>query len=95
MCNSAISEKKARSGCQRTSFSNVGDIVVLEVEHTLGVLDHGTGVGGNKVLNGLGHAILCHESARLGSANLRARRVLTVRHGEQTTVLLDWDQPET
>jgi hypothetical protein len=48
----------------------VGDIVILEVEDSLGVFNDGTGVRGDKELDGLGHAVLRHEGTRLGSSEL-------------------------
>jgi hypothetical protein len=48
----------------------VGDIVIFEVENSLGVLDNGTGVRGDKELDGLGHAVLGHEGTRLRSSEL-------------------------
>jgi hypothetical protein len=48
----------------------VGDIVILEVENSLGVFNDGTGVRGDKELDGLGHTVLRHESTGLGSSEL-------------------------
>jgi hypothetical protein len=53
-----------------TSLGDVGNIVILEVEDSLGVLNDGTGVRCDKELNGLGHAVLRHEGTRLGSSEL-------------------------
>ena len=58
-----------------TTLGNVRNVVILEVEHSLGVLNHGRRVGSDKVLDGLRHAILGHESARLGSSDLVRVRV--------------------
>ncbi|KXT02277.1 hypothetical protein AC579_8322 [Pseudocercospora musae] len=44
---------------------NVGNIVVFEVKHLLGVLDDGGGVGGEEEFGGLWDAIVGEESARL------------------------------
>jgi hypothetical protein len=48
----------------------VGDIIILEVENPLGVFNDGTGVGGDKELDGLGHTVFRHEGTRLGSSKL-------------------------
>ena len=46
----------------------MSDIVVLEVQDSLGVFDDGAGVRGDKELDGLGHAVFRHEGTRLGSS---------------------------
>lgn len=56
----------------RTSFGNVGDIVILEVEDPLGVLNDGTGVGSDKELDRLGHTVFRHEGSGLGSSKFGA-----------------------
>jgi len=53
-----------------TSLGNVSDIVILEVQDSLGVFDDGTSVRGDKELDRLGHAILRHEGTGLGSSEL-------------------------
>jgi hypothetical protein len=55
----------------------VGDIVILEVENSLGVFNDGTGVRCDKELDGLGHAVLRHEGTRLGSSELGSGGGLT------------------
>lgn len=50
------------------SVVDVGDIVVLEVEHLLGVLDDGGWVGGEEELDWHWDAVVGHEGARLGAA---------------------------
>ena len=55
----------------------MGDIIILEVEDSLGVFNDGTGVRCDKELNGLGHAVLRHESTRLGSSELGSGGGLT------------------
>jgi len=74
----------------------VGDIVILEVEDSLGVLNDGTGVRGDKELDGLGHAVLRHEGTRLRSSELGSGGGLagsvTGRDGQETAgnlLLLD------
>lgn len=61
------------------SFGDMSNIVIFEVQDSFGVLDDSTGITGNEELNGLGEAILGHESPRLGSAKLAVRSV-----GERT-----------
>ena len=46
----------------------MSDIVVLEVQDSLGVFDDGAGVRGDEELDGLGHAVFRHEGTRLGSS---------------------------
>lgn len=57
---------------RRTSFGNVGNIVILEVEDPLGVLNDGTGVGSDKELDRLGHTVFRHEGSGLRSSKLGA-----------------------
>lgn len=58
-----------------TTFSDVSDIIILEVEDPLGVLNDGGSVRGDKVLDGLGHPIFSHESSGLRSSDLGSSRV--------------------
>jgi hypothetical protein len=69
---------------QRTAFSNVSNVVVLEVENALGVLNDGGGVGSDEELDGLGHAVVGEESARLGANELSTGGVRGGRNGEET-----------
>lgn len=48
-----------------TSFSNVSDIVILEVENALGVFDDGGSVRGDEELDRLGHTVVTQEGSRL------------------------------
>ena len=48
------------------AVSNVHNVIILEVEHVLGMLDHGRGIRSNEKFNQLGDAILRHECTRLG-----------------------------
>jgi hypothetical protein len=57
---------------RRTSFGDVGDIVILKVEDPLGVLDNGTGIGSDKELDRLGHTVFRHEGSGLRSSKLGA-----------------------
>lgn len=58
---------------QLTSLGNVRNVVILQVKHPLGVLNDSTGIASNEELDGLGHAVVRKESARLGSAQLAVR----------------------
>ncbi|KAI3475145.1 hypothetical protein L1887_63506 [Cichorium endivia] len=60
------------------ALGDVGHVVVLEVEDALGVLDDSRGVRGDKVLDGLGQAVLGEEGAGLGAEEL----VVGVGHRE-------------
>ena len=51
----------------------VRNVIILEVEHALGMLDHGGSIGGNEKLNRLGDAVLGHECTRLGVHQLGTR----------------------
>ena len=64
-----------------TSFSDVGNVVVLEVQDSLGVLNNSTGVGSDKELDGLRHAVVRHEGSGLGSSELGAGSVLVTVGG--------------
>jgi hypothetical protein len=56
------------------ALGDVGNIVVLEVEDTLGVLDDGAGVRGDKKLDRLWEAIVCEEGTRLAPDQLGTSR---------------------
>jgi len=53
------------------TVADVGNIIVKEIQDSLGVLDNGGGIGGQEVLNLLRSAILAQEGARLAAAQLR------------------------
>lgn len=57
------------------ALGNVRDVVVLEVQDALGVLDDGRRVRRDEELDGLGHAVLGQERARLAAHELAAVRV--------------------
>ena len=46
---------------------DVRDVIVLEVEHLLGVLDDGRGIGGEEELRRLRHAVVAQEGTRLAA----------------------------
>ena len=52
------------------AVGDVCNVIILEVEHMLGMLDHGRSIGSNEKLNQLGDAILRHECTRLGAHQL-------------------------
>jgi hypothetical protein len=52
------------------TLADVGNVVVFEVEHAAGVLDHSGSVRGDKEFDGLRHAVLGEEGAGLGTAKL-------------------------
>lgn len=54
----------------KLTLGNMGDVVILEVQDTLGVFDNGGGVRRDEELDGLGKSILGHERARLGAHHL-------------------------
>ena len=56
------------------SLGNVGDVVVLEIQHALGVLDDGSGVGSDEEFDGLRRPVFGHECA-----GLRAEEFLSLR----------------
>ncbi len=64
----------------KLTLGNVGNIVVLEVQYTLGVLDYGSSVRSNEVLDRLGKTVLGQESTRLRTKEL----VVGVRNRERT-----------
>ena len=74
--------------CRLTSFSDVRNVIILKVQDPLGVLDDGTGVGSDKELDGLGHAVVRHEGSRLRSSEFGAGSVLVAVGG-------GWDGQET
>jgi hypothetical protein len=67
-----ISAEASLKRLRRTSFGDVGNIVILEVEDSFGVLDNGTGVGSDKELDRLGHTVFRHEGSGLRSSKLGA-----------------------
>lgn len=54
----------------KLAIGDVRDVVVLEVEDSLGVLDDCGGVGGDEELDGLREAVLRHERAGLRPGDL-------------------------
>lgn len=54
--------------------SNVGDVVILEVEHTFGVFNDGGRVGCDEELDGLRETIFGHECAGLRAKDVRRGR---------------------
>lgn len=73
----------------------MGNVVVLQIKHSLGVLNHSTGIGSDEVLDWLGHAILREESSGLGSSDFGGgtvdRGAWAVGNAEETTVgLVFW-----
>jgi len=66
-----------------TSLADVGDIVILQIQDSLGVLDNSRGVGGNEEFDGLGKPILRQESSRLRSSELGF--TASARNGQQST----------
>ena len=80
-CNlSLISTKKVP-----TSFGNMRNIIVFEVQDALGVLNNGGWVRSKEILNRLRHAIVAQESARLCSVNLG---VHGVHRGKEVVLVL-------
>ena len=47
------------------TVGDVRNVIILEVEHMLGMLDHDGGIGSNEKFNWLGDAVLGHECTRL------------------------------
>jgi hypothetical protein len=54
------------------SLSDVGDVIIFEVENTLGVLDDCRRVRGDEELDGLRKTVVGHECARLRTGHLAA-----------------------
>ena len=52
------------------SISDMGDVIIFEVENTLGVLDDCRSVRGDEELDGLRETVVGHECARLGTSHL-------------------------
>lgn len=69
---------------------DVSNVIVLEVEHLLGVLDDGGGVGREEELGRLGHAVVRQESARLRAVEERLVGG-EARDGEEIVALLQSD----
>ena len=66
MWNSAVRQfPPSLADLERTSFSDMRDVVVLEVENPLRVLDDGGRVGRDEELDGLRHAVVAEEGATL------------------------------
>ena len=65
---------------------NVGNVVVLEVQHLLGVLNNSRWVGRQEELNGLRSTVVGEESTRL-----RAVEQALVRRSQQVVCLLQGD----
>lgn len=69
---------------------DVRNVVVLEVEHLLGVLNDGGGVRGEEELGRLGHAVVRQESTRLRAVEERLVSGET-RHRQEVVALLKSD----
>ena len=52
------------------AIGDVRNVIILEVEHALGMLDQGGGIRSNEKFNQLGDAVLGHECTRLGAHQL-------------------------
>ena len=52
------------------TIGDVCNVIILEVEHALGMLDHGGGIRSNEKFNRLEDAVLGHECTRLGAHQL-------------------------
>jgi len=63
----------AQSVDVQLSLSDVGDVIIFEVENTLGVLDDCGSVGSDEELDGLRETVVGHECARLGTGHLSTR----------------------
>jgi hypothetical protein len=63
----------AQSVDVQLSLSDVGDVIIFEIEYTLGVLDDCRSVRGDEELDGLREAVVGHECARLGTGHLATR----------------------
>lgn len=70
----------AQSVDVQLALGNVSNVIIFEVENTLGVFDDGGGIGGDEELDWLGQTILGHERAGLGAEDLRG----SIRDGEET-----------
>jgi hypothetical protein len=70
------------------TFSNVRNIIILEVKNPLRMLNYGTSVTGDEEFDRLRKAILGHESPRLSPEQLltlgggRGRKKIGIRNGD-------------
>ena len=60
----------AQSMDVQLSLSDVGDVIIFEVENTFGMLDDCSSVRGDEELDGLRETVVGHECARLGTGHL-------------------------
>ena len=60
----------AKSVDVQLSFGDMGDVIIFEVENTLGVLDNCRSVRGDEELDGLRETVVGHECARLRTGHL-------------------------
>ena len=63
----------------------MSDIVVLQVQNSLGVLNDGRGVGSDKELDGLGKTVLAQKGTGLRTTELGL--AVSTGNSQETTVL--------